>query len=102
MICFKFSHAALDTANGVIYVAGQVAFDKDHNIVGGEDFGTQARQVPANWRTVLDGKGRSRVARPRHLILHRISPAGAVEVGRVLHDAIELERHAPFEFPLEA
>jgi enamine deaminase RidA (YjgF/YER057c/UK114 family) len=53
-LCFKFSHAALDTANGVIYVAGQVAFDKDHNIVGGEDFGTQARQVPANWRTVLD------------------------------------------------
>jgi plasmid stabilization system protein ParE len=27
--------------------------------------------------------------------------AGMVEVGRVLHDAMELERHAHFDFPPE-
>lgn len=43
----------------------------------------------------------SGVARPRHLILYRMDDAGTVEVGRVLHDAMELERHAGFEFPTE-
>ena len=43
----------------------------------------------------------SGVARPRHLILYRIGDAGTVEVGRVLHDAMELERHAQFDFPPE-
>jgi toxin ParE1/3/4 len=43
----------------------------------------------------------SSVARPRHLILYRISNAGTVEVGRVLHDAMELDRHVQFEFPPE-
>jgi toxin ParE1/3/4 len=46
-------------------------------------------------------KKHSNVARPRHLILYRMDDAGTVEVGRVLHDAMELERHAHFEFPLE-
>jgi toxin ParE1/3/4 len=46
-------------------------------------------------------KRHSGVARPRHLILYRIGEAGAVEIGRVLHDAMELERHAQFEFPPE-
>jgi toxin ParE1/3/4 len=41
------------------------------------------------------------VARPRHLILYRISGASTVEVGRVLHDAMELERHATFDLPRE-
>jgi toxin ParE1/3/4 len=44
---------------------------------------------------------KSKVARPRHLILYRMGAAGMVEVGRVLHDAMELERHAHFDFPPE-
>jgi toxin ParE1/3/4 len=43
----------------------------------------------------------SGVARPRHLILYRIGDAGTVEVGRVLHDAMEPERHVQFDFPPE-
>jgi len=30
---------------------------------------------------------------------YRIGDAGTVEVGRVLHDAMELELHAQFDFP---
>lgn len=41
------------------------------------------------------------VARPRHLILYRITEGTVVEVGRVLHDAMELERHATFDLPPE-
>ncbi len=41
------------------------------------------------------------VARPRHLILYRTRGASTVEVGRVLHDAMDLERHAAFDHPCE-
>ena len=44
---------------------------------------------------------RSEVARPRHLILYGIADGSIVEVGRVLHDAMELERHVAFDFPSE-
>ena len=39
----------------------------------------------------------SGVARPGHLILYRVLGTSTVEVGRVLHDAMELERHAAFD-----
>ena len=41
------------------------------------------------------------IARPRHLILYRIVDKPVVEIGRVLHDAMELERHIIFDFPPE-
>jgi toxin ParE1/3/4 len=41
------------------------------------------------------------VTRPRHLILYRIRGTSTVEIGRVLHDAMELDRHATFDFPPE-
>ena len=44
----------------------------------------------------------SKVARPRHLILYRIAAGSIVEVGRVLHDAMELERRVAFDFPCES
>jgi toxin ParE1/3/4 len=44
---------------------------------------------------------RAGVGRPRHLILYRIGGALTVEVGRVLHEAMELERHATFDSPEE-
>jgi toxin ParE1/3/4 len=39
------------------------------------------------------------VGRPRHLVLYRAEVVGIVEVGRVLHDAMELERHVLFDLP---
>ncbi len=40
-----------------VYVSGQVGFDPDGNIVGGDDMAAQARQVFANIRTVLEMAG---------------------------------------------
>jgi toxin ParE1/3/4 len=37
------------------------------------------------------------VQRPRHLLLYRAGP-GVIGVGRILHDAIELERHLPANY----
>jgi len=35
------------------------------------------------------------VKHPRHLILFRIEGDGSLIIGRILHDAMELERHMP-------
>lgn len=35
------------------------------------------------------------VRRPRHLLLYRVSSKDVVDIVRVLHDAMELERHMP-------
>jgi toxin ParE1/3/4 len=37
------------------------------------------------------------VRRPRHLILYRIRPE-FVDVGRILHDAMDVERHVPEDY----
>jgi toxin ParE1/3/4 len=37
------------------------------------------------------------VQRPRHLILFRVTPE-VIGIGRVLHDAMELERHLPASY----
>jgi toxin ParE1/3/4 len=38
------------------------------------------------------------VIRPRHLLLYRVARADLIGIGRVLHDAMEIERHLPQEF----
>jgi toxin ParE1/3/4 len=38
------------------------------------------------------------VLKPRHLLLYRVARTSVIGVGRVLHDAMELERHAPSEY----
>jgi toxin ParE1/3/4 len=44
------------------------------------------------------GRGRDRVRRPRHFLLYRVTGAGVVEIGRVLHDAMEVKAHLPEEY----
>jgi enamine deaminase RidA (YjgF/YER057c/UK114 family) len=56
---YGFSHAALDERNGVLHLAGQVAWDSDYTLVGGEDLAAQTRQALANIRTVLEAAGSS-------------------------------------------
>lgn len=40
----------------------------------------------------------NRIRRPRHFLLYRVSEASVVEIGRVLHDSMELEQHLPEEY----
>lgn len=46
-------------------------------------------------------KRESGVDRPRHLILYRVDSAGNVDIGRILHEAMDLVLHAAFDFPDE-
>lgn len=39
-----------------------------------------------------------RVKRPRHFLLYRTRPDGIVEIGRVLHESMDLGKHLPDEF----
>lgn len=36
-----------------------------------------------------------KVKQPRHFLLYRAPEGGPVEIGRVLHDAMDLQRHLP-------
>jgi toxin ParE1/3/4 len=41
----------------------------------------------------------SPILRPRHVIFYRVAASSIVEVGRVLHDMMEIEQHAIFDIP---
>ena len=40
-------------------------------------------------------KATGRVGKPRHFLLFRIATDGCLEIGRVLHDSMDLKRHVP-------
>ena len=54
---YGFSHAIKSTGSTTIHCAGQVAWDKDYNVIGGDDIGAQARQAFANLKAVLTAAG---------------------------------------------
>lgn len=54
---YGFSHAVKSDGSTIIHCAGQVAWDKDYQVVGGNDIGAQARQALSNLKTVLAEAG---------------------------------------------
>jgi enamine deaminase RidA (YjgF/YER057c/UK114 family) len=52
-----YSHVSHDTGLGLLFVAGQLSFDKSGNIVGKGDFAAQMRQVFANLDGALKAAG---------------------------------------------
>ena len=78
---FGFSHAAVDTKNGVINLAGQVAWDAQCNVVGGNDLAAQTRQALANIKAVLKASGSSieHLVRLRtYIVDHNVEKLGTV------------------------
>src|ERR1700686_1142938 len=65
----------------------------------------QRPEIAANCRTYhlihsrkkAGGRG-NRIRKPRHFLLYRVSESDAVEIGRVLHESMELEQHLPEEY----
>jgi reactive intermediate/imine deaminase len=57
----NYSHAVrIDTGDGtLLFVAGQVAFDRDGNLVGEGDMARQTDQVFENLRAILEANGGS-------------------------------------------
>ena len=44
------------------------------------------------------GRAGDRIGRPRHFLLYRVTESGIVEIGRVLHDSMDLKAHLPEEY----
>lgn len=58
-LAFGFSHASVSEGGRMLHLAGQVAWDKDQNVVGGDDLAAQAKQAFRNLRDVLASQGAS-------------------------------------------
>ena len=56
---FGFSHASVSREGRLLHLAGQVAWDKERNLVGGDDLAAQTRQCLANLEEVLASQGAS-------------------------------------------
>lgn len=56
---YGFSHAVKTTGQVTLHCAGQVAWDKDYNLVGAGDIAAQARQALSNLKEVLAAAGAS-------------------------------------------
>jgi len=54
---YGFSHATKSSGKCIIHCAGQVAWNKEHEVVGPNDLATQTRQVLSNLRTALTEAG---------------------------------------------
>lgn len=39
-----------------------------------------------------------RIRKPRHFLLFRVAQNGCIEIARVLHDSMDLDRHLPEDF----
>mgnify|MGYP006096398365 FL=1 len=54
---YGFSHAVKSDGDITIHCSGQVAWDKEYNVVGAGDVGAQARQALANLKIVIEAAG---------------------------------------------
>ena len=80
---YGFSHAVSSSDATLVHCAGQVAWDKDYQVVGGSDLGAQARQALANLKVVLAeaGAGVEDIVRLRTYVVNHnpdcLGPVGA-------------------------
>ncbi|MFJ4828874.1 RidA family protein [Streptomyces sp. NPDC088747] len=67
-----YTHAAIGTGSRFIAIAGQIALDKDGNLIGVGDHEAQAEQAFRNFRAALEAAG----ATPDDLIKNTIHVVG--------------------------
>src|SRR5262245_31346126 len=71
-----------------------------------EQMGSDERpEIARNCRTYhlfyarkKEGARGKRTRNPRHFLLYRVTAAGVLEIGRVLHDSMDLDQHLPQEY----
>ena len=82
---YGFSHAVASSGATLVHCAGQVAWNKDYEVVGGTDLGAQARQALVNLRAVLTeaGAGVADIVRLRTYVVNH-NPDCIAPVGQAL------------------
>ena len=78
---FGYSHVAEVTGGKQVYLAGQIALDKEGNLVGRDDFVAQIRAVFENVKTALAAAGAT---------FHDV-----VKLNYYCADAVDLSQHLP-------
>ena len=89
---FGFSHASLQKGGNTVHLAGQVAWDAQTNVVGGNDYAAQTRQALSNLKEVLKAAGctPADVVRLRtYVVNHSPDKLGPIlgEIGKFYGDA---------------
>jgi enamine deaminase RidA (YjgF/YER057c/UK114 family) len=84
---FGFTHVVKSAPGATIHVSGQVAWNAERELVGGDDFALQAAQALENLRIALAAAG----AGPRDVVLVRLyivdyQPALAAKIGPLLEN----------------
>lgn len=88
-----YSHAVKSTGKVTIHCSGQVAWDKENNIVGAGDIASQTQQVLENLRVVLHEAGAqvSDIVRLRTYVVDHnptlLEPIGK-EIGKFYGDTV--------------
>ena len=84
---YGFSHATRTGRSVSVHCAGQVAWDKDYNLVGEGDVAAQARQALANLKNVLHVSGAqvSDIVRLRTYVVDH-TPALLEPIGHALSE----------------
>jgi toxin ParE1/3/4 len=62
------------------------------------EIGNRCRTYHLFFSRKAAGRAGDRIRRPRHFLLYRVTESGIVEIGRVLHDAMDLKAHLPEEY----
>lgn len=89
---FDFSHAVLQHGGRTLHLAGQVAWNRERNLIGGGDVVAQARQALANLKAVLAAVGATPadVVRVRTYVVNHTGEhlaAICAEIGKFYGDA---------------
>jgi len=82
---YGFSHAVKSDGSVTVHCAGQVAWDKEHNVVCAGDVAGQARQALANLKVVLTTAGAqvSDIVRLRTYVVNH-NPALLEPIGQAI------------------
>jgi enamine deaminase RidA (YjgF/YER057c/UK114 family) len=105
-----YTHVVTATGGRMIYISGQVAFDKEGNVVGANDFRAQAVQVFENLRAALTTTGAdfANVVKPNYYVLDMANPPTLREIRSVYLKSeppastlVEVKKLAHEQFMLE-
>jgi enamine deaminase RidA (YjgF/YER057c/UK114 family) len=89
-----FSHIAVAGGRRLVFVAGQVALDREFNVVGGDDLGAQTRAAMENVGRALEAVGAGWDDIVRRTVYTK-QPTEYEVIAQAMEDVQGSDRHPP-------